>query len=33
VADLNPGEISRTITVVATIADDNDDDLIAEFQG
>jgi hypothetical protein len=33
VADLSPGEISRTITVVATIADDNDDDLIAEFQG
>jgi hypothetical protein len=32
VMDLNPGEISRTITVVATIADENDEDLIAEFQ-
>jgi len=32
VADLNPGEISRTITIVATIADDNDDALIAEFK-
>jgi len=32
VADLNPSEISRTITIVATIADDNDDALIEEFQ-
>jgi hypothetical protein len=30
-ADLSPGEISRAITVVATIADDNDDALQAEF--
>lgn len=31
VADLSPGEISRAITVVATIADDNDDALQSEF--
>jgi hypothetical protein len=31
IADLSPSEISRAITVVATIADDNDDALIAEF--
>lgn len=31
VAELSPGEISRSITVVATIADDNDDALQAEF--
>ncbi len=31
VAELSPGEISRFITVVATIADDNDDALQAEF--
>ncbi len=31
VAELSPGEISRLITVVATIADDNDDALQAEF--
>lgn len=31
VAELSPGEISRIITVVATIADDNDDALQAEF--
>ena len=30
-ADLSPGEISRAITLVATIADDNDDLLQAEF--
>ncbi|MGF1492040.1 MAG: YbjN domain-containing protein [Microcoleaceae cyanobacterium] len=29
--DISPAEISRIITVVASIADDNDDDLIAEF--
>lgn len=33
VAELSPGEISRLITVVATIADDNDDALQAEFSG
>lgn len=33
VAELSPGEISRAITVVATIADDNDDALQAEFGG
>lgn len=33
VAELSPGEISRSITVVATIADDNDDALQAEFGG
>ncbi|HEY9649889.1 MAG TPA: YbjN domain-containing protein [Coleofasciculaceae cyanobacterium] len=31
VAELSAGEISRSITVVATIADDNDDALHAEF--
>lgn len=31
VADLSPGEISRTITIVATIADDYDESLQAEF--
>lgn len=31
VAELSPGEISRAITVVASIADDNDDALQAEF--
>lgn len=31
VAELSPGEISRAITLVATIADDNDDALQAEF--
>ncbi|MCU0551914.1 MAG: YbjN domain-containing protein [Leptolyngbya sp. Prado105] len=31
VAELSPGEISRLITIVATIADDNDDALKAEF--
>ncbi|BAS56848.1 hypothetical protein NIES2135_38270 [Leptolyngbya boryana NIES-2135] len=31
VAELSPGEISRLITIVATIADDNDDALQAEF--
>ena len=30
-AELSPGEISRLITVVATIADDNDEALLAEF--
>lgn len=31
VADLSPGEVARLITVVATIADDNDESLVAEF--
>jgi hypothetical protein len=31
VADLHPGEISRIITLVATIADDNDELLQEEF--
>ncbi len=31
VAELSPGEISRAITIVATIADDNDEVLQAEF--
>ncbi len=31
VADLHPGEISRIITLVATIADDNDEALQKEF--
>jgi hypothetical protein len=31
VEDLNPSEISRSITVVATIADDNDEALQEEF--
>ncbi|WP_413173662.1 YbjN domain-containing protein [Anabaena azotica] len=30
-AELSPGEISRIITIVATIADDNDEALVAEF--
>jgi Putative bacterial sensory transduction regulator len=33
VAELSPGEISRTITLVATIADDNDEILKEEFGG
>ena len=33
VADLSPGEISRAITLVATIADDHDDRLKEEFGG
>lgn len=31
VADLAPGEISRAITLVATIADDNDEILVEQF--
>ncbi|PSB26499.1 YbjN domain-containing protein [Stenomitos frigidus] len=31
IADLSPGEISRAITLVATIADDQDEPLQAEF--
>lgn len=31
VAELSPGEVSRNITVVATIADHNDESLHAEF--
>ncbi len=31
VAELSPGEISRLITIVATIADDHDDALRSEF--
>ncbi len=31
VAELSPGEISRAITLVASIADDNDEALQAEF--
>lgn len=31
VAELSPGEVSRAITIVATLADDNDDILQAEF--
>ncbi|HBQ98201.1 MULTISPECIES: YbjN domain-containing protein [unclassified Roseofilum] len=31
VAELSPGEIARAITLVANIADDNDEALIAEF--
>ncbi|NJK28430.1 MAG: YbjN domain-containing protein [Coleofasciculaceae cyanobacterium SM2_3_26] len=31
VADLNPGEISRSITIVATLADDMDEPLIEEY--
>lgn len=31
VAELSPGEISRAITLVANIADENDEPLIAEF--
>ncbi|HEY9660445.1 MAG TPA: YbjN domain-containing protein [Allocoleopsis sp.] len=30
-AELSPAEISRNITIVATIADDNDEALMAEF--
>ncbi|MDB9529228.1 YbjN domain-containing protein [Oscillatoria sp. CS-180] len=30
-ADISPGEISRTMTIVATIADDNDETLQAEY--
>ncbi|MBD1852038.1 YbjN domain-containing protein [Leptolyngbya sp. FACHB-711] len=30
-AELSPGEISRNITIVATLADDNDEALQAEF--
>lgn len=30
-AELSPAEVSRNITIVATIADDNDDALKAEF--
>jgi hypothetical protein len=30
-AEISPGEISRAITVVATIADDNDELLLTEF--
>ncbi|HEY9845203.1 MAG TPA: YbjN domain-containing protein [Candidatus Caenarcaniphilales bacterium] len=32
VADLSPGEISRSITIVASIADDHDEMLQQEFQ-
>jgi Putative bacterial sensory transduction regulator len=30
-AELSPSEVSRIITIVATIADDNDEALVAEF--
>ncbi|MEH2291002.1 YbjN domain-containing protein [Nostoc sp.] len=30
-AELSPGEVSRLITIVATIADNNDEDLQAEY--
>lgn len=30
-ADINPGEISRLMTIVATIADETDDDLLAKY--
>ena len=33
VADLSPGEISRAITLVANIADDNDEKLIETYGG
>jgi hypothetical protein len=33
VADLSPGEISRSITLVASVADDHDEMLIATFGG
>ena len=33
VEDLSPGEISRAITLVATIADDNDEKLIETYGG
>ncbi|MFM7362978.1 MAG: YbjN domain-containing protein [Cuspidothrix sp.] len=32
-AELSPGEVSRIITIVATIADDNDEYLQSEFGG
>lgn len=31
VAELSPGEISRAVTIVATLADDNDEPLVEEF--
>lgn len=31
IADLSPSELSRAITIVATIADESDEPLIAEF--
>jgi hypothetical protein len=31
IAEISPGEISRLITVVASIADENDEALQAEF--
>jgi Putative bacterial sensory transduction regulator len=31
VAELSPGEVSRNITVVATIADNNDEAFVSEF--
>jgi hypothetical protein len=33
VADLSPGEISRAITLVATVADNNDEMLRESFGG
>jgi hypothetical protein len=33
VAELSPAEVSRNITIVATIANDNDESLQAEFGG
>jgi Putative bacterial sensory transduction regulator len=33
VADLSPGEISRAITLVATVADNNDEMLVESFGG
>jgi len=30
-AELSPGDVSRIITIVATIADDNDEVLVSEF--
>ncbi|NEP16181.1 MAG: YbjN domain-containing protein [Leptolyngbya sp. SIO4C1] len=30
-ADINPGEISRLMTIVATIADENDEQLCADY--
>jgi Putative bacterial sensory transduction regulator len=33
IADLSPTEISRGITLVATLADDNDDAFLAEYGG
>lgn len=33
VADLSPGEISRTVTIVATVADDNDEMLKETYGG